>query len=67
MCVSSEVHWVDHQCEGDQGNTDVMVIVGRHQPFFDVSSVWYKQCKSHRCWEVKLSPREVSKDTLTTP
>ena len=29
--------------------------------------VWYKQCKSRRCWEVKLSPREVSKDTLTTP
>ena len=23
--------------------------------------------KSCRCWEVKLSPREVSKDTLTTP
>ena len=30
-------------------------------------SVWYKQWKSRRCWEVKLFPREVSKDTLTTP
>ena len=31
--------------------------------------LWYKQCKSRRCCEVKLSPREweVSKDTLTTP
>ena len=29
--------------------------------------VWYKQCKSRRCLEVKLSPRDVSKDTLTTP
>ena len=28
--------------------------------------IWYKQCKSRRCWEVKLSPREVSNDTLTT-
>ena len=26
--------------------------------------VWYQQCKSRRCWEVKLSPRRVSKDTL---
>ena len=29
-------------------------------------TVWYKQCKSRRCWEVKLFPREVFKDTLTT-
>ena len=29
--------------------------------------VWYKQCKRPRCWKVKLSPREISKDTLTTP
>ena len=29
--------------------------------------VWYKQCKSRRCWEVKLSPREVSKDTEEPP
>ena len=29
--------------------------------------VWYKQCKIRRCWDVKLSPREVFKDTLTTP
>ena len=26
-----------------------------------------KQCKSRRCWEVKLSPREASSDTLTNP
>ena len=32
-----------------------------------IDTIWYKQCKSRRCWEVKLSPREVSTDTLTTP
>ena len=29
--------------------------------------LWYKQCNSRKCWEVKLSPREVSKDTFTIP
>ena len=25
--------------------------------------LWCKQCKTRRCWDVKLSPRKVSKDT----
>ena len=43
------------------------IIGGSRQSPQPLGYRWYKQCKSGRCWEVKLSPREVSKDTLTTP
>ena len=50
-----------------QGRLEMVKVIYLYSSDLTDTAVWYKQCKSRRCWEVKLSPREVSKDTLTTP
>ena len=49
-------------CIWHSTNNSLFVISGYHTHIGGCVAVWYKQCKSRRCWEVKLASREVSKD-----